>query len=244
MLEQSERHVSARSLWQKLRRKLLRQVMNLANDPIEVQALLLARQPFTPETVIRAHQHGFFAIPRAKGGMCWLNPPERGILPIDDFRVEKEVVRILRQKRFGVSVDACFEQVIRACADHKRAKLGETWLTEEVLSVTCALHQLGVAHSVEIWQGDELVGGVYGIALGSYFSGESQFYKVTNAGKIAMIRLCEILRASRFTLHDSQYNSPYMQRFGGTAIPRAEFLDRLMHALLKPATFALPADLL
>jgi leucyl/phenylalanyl-tRNA--protein transferase len=244
MPEQSERIASMRSLWQKARRKLVRQAINLADDPIEVQALLLERQPFTPETVIRAYQHGFFAIPKEKGGMCWLNPPERGILPIDDFHVEKEVARILRQKRFNVSVDTCFAQVIRACADHKREKLGETWLTEEVLSVACALHRLGVAHSVEIWQGDELVGGVYGIALGSYFSGESQFYKVTNAGKIAMIRLCEILRASRFTLHDSQYNSPYMQRFGGTAIPRAEFLDRLTHALLKPAAFALPADLL
>lgn len=244
MPEQTESRMTAGALWEKLRRKIAHHMADIVGDPIMVQALLLERQPFTPETLIRAYQQGFFAIPKERGGVCWLNLPERGILPIENFHVEKEVARILRQKRFHTTVDTCFERVIRACATHKREKMGETWLNDTMLSVMCVLHGLGVAHSVEIWLEGELVGGVYGVALGSYFSGESQFYTVSGAGKIAMVRLCEILRANGFQLHDSQFNSLYMQRFGGTAIPRSAFLDRLTHALLKPAAFALPETLL
>lgn len=206
-----------------------------AGDIDDIICFLFEAKPFSPELVIQAAYQGFFPFSTEKSAH-WNSPPVRGIIPIDDFHIPKDIRRLIRQKRFRVTADQDFPGVMQGCAEAQH-KTGESWVRPHMVNIYTELHHMGVAHSVEVWQEDKLVGGGFGVALGAYFMGESQFYRVTNAGKVAMAYLCNILKLNGYLLHDAQINSSYLEQFGAISIPREEFLTRLARATVKPATF-------
>ena len=169
------------------------------------------------------------------GDIHWRAPERRGIMPIDDFHIPKNLKRVVRQKKFEIRLDTEFEQVIRGCADRD-----ETWITEEFITTYCRLHEMGVARSVEAWQDGELVGGLYGIQLGRYFATESQFHRVRDAGKIAFIHLFHMLQDGGFLLHDVQYKTGYLEQFGGTDIANRDFRRELLQAAIQHGRLEFP----
>lgn len=158
----------------------------------------------------------------------WYSPDPRGILPLDDFHVPRRLARTLRQGQFRVTRDAAFARVIRACAADRDEG---TWINSEIVETYTALHERGVAHSIEVWRGGELAGGLYGVGLLGAFFGESMFHTATDASKVALAALVDHLRARGFVLLDVQWVTPHLQRFGAIEIPRREYLRRLRRAL-------------
>ena len=182
------------------------------------------------ETVLRGYLAGRFPMPDLKGRLRWQFPRRRGVIPIDGFHVPRSVARVVRSGRFEVRYDTAVGQVIRACADRD-----PTWITEEIAEIYLRLHEWGFVHSVETWRDDELVGGLYGVAIGGYFAGESQFHRARDAGKVALVALCERLREAGFLLHDTQHLTEYLAQFGCVEILAEEFLDQLERAVALPA---------
>lgn len=162
----------------------------------------------------------------------WYAPDPRGIIPLDDFHVPDTLAQQVRQERFEVVSDRDFEAVIRACADRSR-----TWITPSIIRAYTELHEAGYAHSVECWRDGELAGGLYGVALGGAFFGESMFYRVSNASKIALVHLVRQLRAGGFVLLDTQYKTDHLDQFGAVEIPSEEYERRLARALEVGATW-------
>lgn len=203
---------------------------------------LFDAQPLRADTLVRAYANGLFPMAdEASGRVHWFDPPVRGVLPIDGVQPGKETRRLARQKRFRVTLDTAFDQVIGHCAGNARRQQG-SWITDEVAGAYRALHRMGAAHSIEVWQGDALVGGLYGVAIGGYFAGESQFHLVNNAGAVGFAHLCASLRASGFLLHDVQFLKPHLAKMGAFELPRAEFRHRLAEAIARPARLALSPD--
>jgi leucyl/phenylalanyl-tRNA---protein transferase len=168
------------------------------------------------------------------GEIGWFSPDPRAIIPLDDgFHIPHGLKRTLARGTFEVHVDRSFENVMRACSGRK-----ETWITEEIIASYCALHRLGHAHSVEAWSDGKLAGGLYGVALGGAFFGESMFHWETDASKVALHGLVERLRERGFTLLDTQWNTPHLKQFGTTEIPRRLYLRRLGAAVAKDCSFA------
>ncbi len=182
----------------------------------------------TPDYVLAGYRSGLFpmADPHAGNIVLWFDPDPRAILPLDTFHVTKNLARLVRRGAFEVTRDRDFEGVIRACADRE-----ETWISEEILQAYVALHRLGYAHSVECWREERLVGGLYGVALGGAFFGESMFHRERDASKVALVHLVDTLRRGGFVLLDTQYLTPHLARFGALEIPRAEYRRRLAAAL-------------
>ena len=169
------------------------------------------------------------------GEIGWFSPDPRGILPLDAFHVPLRLARVIRRGAFTIRVDTRFEDVMRACAERP----GEgTWISEEILAGYLALHRLGLAHSVEAWQGDALAGGLYGVHLGRAFFGESMFHRVTDASKVALAALVDRLQRRGFTLLDTQWTTPHLEQFGAMEIARDDYLVRLNDALKGRADFA------
>ncbi|HOW69126.1 MAG TPA: leucyl/phenylalanyl-tRNA--protein transferase [Phycisphaerae bacterium] len=192
--------------------------------------------PLTPEVLVSAYTHGIF--PMDVGGQVeWFSPDPRAILPLNAFRVSKNLARRCRSRRFEIRLNTCFEQVIRACGDREEG----TWISNEIVTAYLRLHELGLAHSVETWQDGELTGGLYGVALRGAFFGESMFHRRTDASKVALVALVEQLRNRGFTLLDVQFTTPHLEQFGIVEIPRQEYLDRLAAALDVDAQFVDPA---
>jgi leucyl/phenylalanyl-tRNA--protein transferase len=186
-----------------------------------------ARQTIDPDLLLRAYALGWFPMGTGRRGRIeWFSPDPRGILPLDAFHAPSRLSRVVRQSRFEVRIDTAFEAVMRACAARD-----ETWITEDILSSYVALHRLGFAHAVETWQDGALVGGLYGVAIGGAFFGESMFHTATDASKVALVALVERLKARGYTLLDTQWVTPHLAQFGGVEIPRAEYLERLSAAL-------------
>jgi leucyl/phenylalanyl-tRNA---protein transferase len=186
----------------------------------------------TPEVLIMAYQQGYFPMAEADGEMYWHSPDPRAIIPLDSVTISHSLRKTLRKNPFTIRFDTSFYDVIVACSERY-----ETWISEEVIDSYTHLHQLGIAHSVEAWQEDSLVGGLYGVALGGAFFGESMFARVTNASKVAFVALVEHLRARRFVLLDSQYLNPHIASLGGIEISRREYFRRLQTALQQPTSF-------
>lgn len=219
-------------------RSAARSVLSRVADGGEVaQQIALNSLKFRPETVIKGYLNGFFPMPDEAGRVTWRAPQTRGVMPIDEFHVPKNLKRLVRQKKFEIRVDTEFEQVIRGCSERD-----ETWITDEVVDIYCRLHEMGVAKSVEAWQDGELAGGLYGICIGRYFATESQFHRVRDAGKIAFIHLADILQTGGFLLHDVQYPTPYLQQFGVTSLEANEFRQRLLQAVVQAGRFELPVS--
>lgn len=185
------------------------------------------------DLLLAAYASGWFPMADDEGRIAWYSPDPRGIIPLETFHLPARLQRVIRQGSFRIELDAAFEQVIRACADAERSATDRgTWISEEIVESYCALHARGYAHSVEAWQGDRLVGGLYGVALGGAFFGESMFHLVTNASKVALAALVERLTTRGFVLLDTQWVTEHLQQFGAIEIPRRRYL-RLLDAALR-----------
>ena len=166
------------------------------------------------------------------GEIRWYSPDPRGIIPLDAFHVPKRLARTWRSGQFTIDIDRAFGEVIRACADADRDPDDPgSWIDDEIIESYCALHDRGLAHSVEVWQAGKLAGGLYGVALGGAFFGESMFHRVTDASKIALMALVEHLRARGYRLLDTQWVTEHLAQFGAIEIPRRRYLQLLDAAL-------------
>src|SRR4029453_17156519 len=188
--------------------------------------------------LVSAYSSGWFPMAVDDGEIRWYSPDPRGVIPLDSFHVPSRLARLMRRGKFRVEIDRRFEDVIRACAETERKEEDAgTWISDEILVSYVELHRRGVAHSVEAWQDDRLVGGLYGVALGGAFFGESMFHHVTDASKVALAGLVERLRTRGFRLLDVQWVTPHLERFGAIEIPRAAYLKHLEEALTVKADF-------
>jgi leucyl/phenylalanyl-tRNA--protein transferase len=187
--------------------------------------------------LLSAYATGWFPMAVAPGDIRWYSPDPRGLIPLDDhFHVSKRLARVVRSGRFDVRIDTDFRGVISACGS--RPDEDGNWIDEVILESYCALHQAGFAHSVEAWQGGALVGGLYGVALGGAFFGESMFHREADASKVALVALVERLRARGFVLLDTQWVTPHLEQFGAFEVPRRRYLRLLASALEVQAAFA------
>lgn len=189
-------------------------------------------EELTPELLLKAYAQGLF--PMAEGRddpeVFWVDPRRRGILPLDRFHLSRSLARTLRSGRFEVTFDADFEGVVAGCADRP-----ETWINPPIFRVYAALHRMGFGHSCEVRERGALVGGVYGVALGGAFFGESMFSRRTDASKVALFHLLERLRRGGFQLFDTQFLTPHLASLGGVEVSRAAYLRMLAEALAQPA---------
>ncbi|HVT10488.1 MAG TPA: leucyl/phenylalanyl-tRNA--protein transferase [Polyangia bacterium] len=185
-------------------------------------------------TLLAAYRAGVFPW-SSDPVLTWWSPDPRAIFDLDSWRPHRTVGRTARRNGWTFSVDRAFADVMQACAETAEDR-PSTWITGDFVRAYGQLHQMGHAHSVEVWEGDQLVGGLYGVALGGFFGGESMFHRRTDASKAAVAHLVERLRACGFGLLDAQVPTPHLSRLGATAIPRAEYLARLKRALALPVT--------
>ena len=188
----------------------------------------------TPETLLRGYAIGIFPMAEARDdpAIHWVDPRQRGILPLDGLHISRKLARHIRTTTATIRVNTAFDAVVSACADR-----GETWISQQIQSLYRALHAAGFAHSVEVWDGDSLTGGVYGVTLGAAFFGESMFSRRTDASKLALAHTVDRLRAGGFQLFDTQFLTPHLASLGGVEIPRADYQRKLAAALSQPATF-------
>ncbi|MDQ3908600.1 MAG: leucyl/phenylalanyl-tRNA--protein transferase [Acidobacteriota bacterium] len=186
-----------------------------------------------PENLINAYRLGIFPWPVDNCPLPWFCPRERAVLEWDDLHVPRRLAQSRRNSPYRFTTDADFSRVVLNCALVPRPGEEGTWITREVFDAYCALHRLGRAHSVEAWEGDDLVGGIYGVDAGGAFAGESMFYLRPNASKLAFLHLFEHLHARGLDWIDIQVVTPHMQRLGAKLIPRDAFLDKLAAALAR-----------
>ncbi len=197
----------------------------------------------TTQWLLAAYRHGIFPWPITdfEAPLAWWSPDPRAIIEFDRFHVSRRLERTCRGRRFRVTRDHDFSGVICGCA-MAPSRVGQTWLTPEMIEAYTRLHRDGYAHSVEVWYGAELAGGVYGVSIGGLFAAESKFYRVRDASKVALVHLVEHLRAHGYLLMDIQQLTPHTARFGATAIARHEYLARLAAAVEAPCSFGAPSD--
>lgn len=191
----------------------------------------------TPDLLLQAYQIGVFPMSEGRDDpeIFWVDPRMRGVFPLDEFRISRSLARTMRRGHFTVTVDAAFDDVVRGCADRE-----ETWINDTIFALYRALFRRGDAHSVEVWQDGALVGGVYGVVIGAAFFGESMFSRATDASKVALAYLVDILRRGGFLLFDTQFITPHLARLGAVELPRAVYHKKLAQAIATPATFAGP----
>ena len=192
----------------------------------------------SPETLLRAYAVGLFPMAERRDDptLYWIDPEKRGILPLNRFRAPRRLARRVRSGIFEIRCDTAFRAVISACAEPGRDR-SDTWINGEIVDLYCELHAMGRAHSVEAWRDGRLVGGLYGVALGAAFFGESMFSHQTDASKVALVHLVALLKASGFTLLDVQFVTPHLARFGAVEIHRSGYRQLLADALDKSASF-------
>lgn len=213
----------------------------------------------TPEMLLNAYAQGFFPMADSRDSkeLHWYFPEQRGIIPLDTFHVPASLAKFMKTSPFTVTMDKAFREVITACATREE----DTWINDRIIDLYCQLHEMGFAHSVEVWknapsvdgasrlpaapggaplQSQEalqgasiLVGGLYGVSLGKAFFGESMFSRETNASKVALVHLVEYLRTHGYTLLDTQYVNDHLKQFGVIEISRADYLGKLNKALEK-----------
>lgn len=200
----------------------------------------MAESIFTQEGYIRpalllaAYRSGLFPMSLDNSGeIGWFSPDPRGIIPLDDFHVSSSLRRTIRKKPFEIRFDSAFGEVIQGCADRRT-----TWISKKIRQSYEKLHELGYAHSVECWKEDgQLAGGLYGVAIGGVFFGESMFSRETDASKIALVHLVEHLNETGFALLDTQWSTEHLAQFGCREIPRDDYLELLEEALKVETAF-------
>jgi leucyl/phenylalanyl-tRNA---protein transferase len=179
---------------------------------------------YSAATLIDAYVHGIFPWPYDDGEVYWWSPDPRAVIPLDGLHISRSLRQTLRRAGFRCTYDVAFADVMRACAEPRGTG---TWITAEYMVGYRRLHDLGHAHSVEVWAGDELVGGLYGVTVGAVFTGESMFHRRSDASKVALVALRDRLVERGFGLLDAQLPTDHLISMGAVAVPRAEFLDRL-----------------
>ena len=182
------------------------------------------------QQLLNAYANGYFpmAMSRDDDELHWFNPEARGIIPLDAFHIPRSLARCMRKNPFRITTDTAFPQVIEACASEH----DDTWINGPIVQLYCELWEQGFAHSVECWRDEKLVGGIYGVAIGGAFFGESMFSRVPNASRVALVHLVELLKQGGYTLFDTQFVNDHLKQFGVVEIPREEYLERLRAALL------------
>jgi leucyl/phenylalanyl-tRNA--protein transferase len=197
----------------------------------------------TPDLLVRAYRAGFFPMAETRDAdrLYWLDPEQRGILPLDGFHLPRRLLRTVESGGFTVTADLDFAGVIAACAEPAPGR-EDTWINPQIEALFTELHRRGVAHSVESWQGGVLVGGLYGVALGGAFFGESMFSRATDASKVALVHLVARLRLGGFTLLDTQFVTSHLTRFGAMEVPRDRYKQMLAAALEAPAAWLAQVD--
>jgi leucyl/phenylalanyl-tRNA--protein transferase len=185
-----------------------------------------------PELLLQGYQLGVFPMAMEDDSIAWFSPDPRAIIPLENFHVPHDLRRLARKEVFEIKIDNSFSDVIRGCAKRK-----DTWINREIIESYERLYELGHAHSVETWTKSKLAGGLYGVAVGGAFFGESMFHRVRDASKIALVRLVEHLRAKKFTLLDTQWLTPHLEQFGAIEISRAQYLKLLQRAVDLPRRF-------
>ena len=184
-----------------------------------------------PETMLDFYRRGVFPM-AVDGELRLFSPDPRGVIPLDGFRIPHGSRKVLRDPAWEVSVNAAFEEVVLGCAERD-----STWIDETIFLTYAELHHLGHAHSIEVWREGELAGGLYGVAIGAAFFGESMFSRVPGASKVALARLVERLRDRGFELLDTQWVTPHLEKFGACEITRDEYLNKLARAQGRERTF-------
>ena len=180
------------------------------------------------ERLLLAYRSGIF--PWTVDPITWWSPDPRAIFDLATFRAPRRLAQLVRQQPYGVRFNSSFREVMRLCAERGPGR-GSTWITQEFIAAYTALHQAGHAHSVECWQGDRLVGGLYGVQAGGLFAGESMFHRADNASKIALVTLIEHLRERGFSLFDIQMLTPVTRALGAVEIARQDYLQKLANAV-------------
>jgi leucyl/phenylalanyl-tRNA--protein transferase len=202
------------------------ETMNTHSDPFSVE--------LSPELIVRAYRAGIF--PMAEDAedddVFWVSPEMRGIIPLDGFRLSKSLRKAIRQTPWTIKVDSDWQGIVEGCAT-EGADRASTWINGTIRAVYGELFQRGIVHTVEVWDGEELVGGLYGLAIGAAFFGESMFHRRTDASKMAMAHLVARLNAGGFKLLDTQFVTPHLASLGGIEIPRAQYEELLAEALLQ-----------
>jgi leucyl/phenylalanyl-tRNA---protein transferase len=195
------------------------------------EGLLAVGGDLSAERLLLAYRSGIFPWYSAGEPILWWSPDPRLVLYPAELRISKSLRRVIRRNVFQVTFDKAFEAVIQSCAEAKRSYGEGTWITDEMKDAYCELHRQGYAHSVEAWQGERLVGGLYGISIGRAFFGESMFSRVSNASKVAFVGLVENLEHLKFKLIDCQVRTDHLIRFGAREVPRKRFLEQLEKAV-------------
>ncbi|MFZ4410001.1 MAG: leucyl/phenylalanyl-tRNA--protein transferase [Paracraurococcus sp.] len=198
----------------------------------------------TPELMLRAYRAGLFPMAESRSGdrLYWLDPERRGIIPLDHgFHLPKRLLRTTLHGPFRVTADADFAAAIAGCAAPAPGR-EDTWINPEIEYLFLSLHRQGHAHSVEVWEGEALVGGLYGVVLGGAFFGESMFSRTRDASKVALVHLVARLRLGAFSLLDSQFLTEHLSQFGAHEIPRAEYKRRLAQAVNADARWLAAPD--
>ncbi|MBX4870644.1 leucyl/phenylalanyl-tRNA--protein transferase [Rhizobium bangladeshense] len=189
----------------------------------------------TPDILLRAYSIGLFPMAESADDpeIFWVEPELRGVLPLDDFHISKSLAKTVRRKPFEIRFDHAFDGVIAACAEETSGR-PSTWINQTIKSLYTTLFEIGHAHTVEAWDGEELVGGLYGVSLGSAFFGESMFSRRTDASKICLVHLVERLRERGFTLLDTQFTTEHLKTFGAMDVPKADYAVLLAAAMESP----------
>lgn len=192
----------------------------------DAEGLIAAGADLAPGTLLAAYRHGMFPMPLKRNLIGWWSPDPRGVLPLDGLRVTRSMRRSVR--RYRVAMNTAFREVMLQCADPTRP---QGWISDDIVEAYTLLHELGWAHSVEVYDGDDLVGGLYGVKIERFFAGESMFHHARDASKVALVHLVEWLRAASVELLDVQWTTPHLRSLGAIDIPRDEYLARLAQAV-------------
>ncbi len=189
----------------------------------------------TPELLLRAYSIGLFPMADSADDpeLFWVEPDMRGVIPLDGFHVSRSLAKTIRKAPFDIRFDTAFDAVVAACAQAAPDR-PSTWINAKIKSLYGTLHRMGHAHSVEAWEGDQLVGGLYGVSLGAAFFGESMFSRRTDASKVCLVALVERLRTNGFRLLDTQFTTEHLKTFGAIDVPRIDYEDMLANALASP----------
>jgi leucyl/phenylalanyl-tRNA--protein transferase len=189
----------------------------------------------TPEILLRAYSIGLFPMAESADDpeIFWVEPELRGVLPLDTFHVSKSLAKTIRHKPFDIRFNSDFDAVITACAEETAGR-PSTWINRTIKGLYSTLHRMGHAHTVEAWEGDELVGGLYGVSLGSAFFGESMFSRRTDASKICLVHLVKRLREKGFSLLDTQFTTEHLKTFGAIDVQKDDYARMLTSAMQSP----------
>lgn len=197
----------------------------------------------TPELVLKAYAYGVFPMAKSRNDtdVFWVQPKLRGVIPLERFHVSRSLRKTLRRGTFTISVDADFAGVLAGCAEATEDR-ADTWINDHIMELFIQLHEAGLAHSVEVWKDGALAGGLYGLAMGAAFFGESMFSRATDASKVALTHLAAILKRGGFTLLDTQFITDHLKTFGAIEIPQKEYLAQLGTALARKGVFEGPVS--